>query len=123
MLFAEPPEQAMTLKSLPPDASTVTNWYRQNVYDPSDERIGEISDVLVDRDGKIAAFMVSVGSLLGRDAGRLLGLCQTGQHNGNGGREHSFVEKPRICGLNETQRPACCSCDRGHPNCDATRLG
>jgi sporulation protein YlmC with PRC-barrel domain len=60
-----PPEQAMTLKSLPPDASTVTNWYKQNVYDPSEEKVGEISDVLVDRDGKVSAFIVSVGGFLG----------------------------------------------------------
>lgn len=29
-----PAEQAATLKSLPREASTVTNWYKQNVYDP-----------------------------------------------------------------------------------------
>lgn len=60
-----PAEQAITLKSLPPDASTVTNWYKQNIYDPSDQKIGEISDVLVAKDGKIDAFIVSVGGFLG----------------------------------------------------------
>jgi sporulation protein YlmC with PRC-barrel domain len=60
-----PAEQAAPLKSLPPDASTVTNWYKQNIYGPSDEKIGEISDVLVAKDGKIDAFIVSVGGFLG----------------------------------------------------------
>jgi sporulation protein YlmC with PRC-barrel domain len=60
-----PPEQASTLRSLPPDASTVTNWYKQNVYDPAEEKIGEISDVLVDKDGRIGALIVSVGGFLG----------------------------------------------------------
>jgi sporulation protein YlmC with PRC-barrel domain len=60
-----PSEQAMTLKSLPPAASTVTNWYKQNVYDPSEEKIGEISDVLISKDGKIAAFILSVSGFLG----------------------------------------------------------
>jgi sporulation protein YlmC with PRC-barrel domain len=60
-----PAEQATTLRSLPSEASTVTNWYKQNVYDPSEQKIGEISDVLVDKDGKISAFMVSVGGFLG----------------------------------------------------------
>jgi sporulation protein YlmC with PRC-barrel domain len=60
-----PSAQSQTLSTLPPDASTVTNWYRQNVYDPSDTKIGEITDVLVNRDGKIDAFMVSVGGFLG----------------------------------------------------------
>jgi hypothetical protein len=27
-----PSDPAAALRSLPPDASTVTNWYRQNVY-------------------------------------------------------------------------------------------
>jgi len=57
--------QATTLKSLPPEASTVTNWYKQDVYDPSDKKIGEISDVLVDKDGNVGAFIVSVGGFLG----------------------------------------------------------
>jgi sporulation protein YlmC with PRC-barrel domain len=56
--------QLQTLSILPPDASTVTNWYKQNVYDPSEEKIGEISDVLIRKDGKIAAFIVSVGGFL-----------------------------------------------------------
>ena len=62
---AAPPAQSQTLATLPPDASTVTNWYKQYLYDPSDTKIGEISDVLVDKDGKITAFIVSVGGFLG----------------------------------------------------------
>ena len=60
-----PQAQSQTLSTLPPGASTVTNWYKQNVYDPSEKKIGEISDVLVDKDGKISAFIVSVGGFLG----------------------------------------------------------
>jgi sporulation protein YlmC with PRC-barrel domain len=62
---AAPPSQSQTLTALPPGATTVTNWYKQNVYDPSDAKIGEISDVLVNKDGKIDAFIVSVGGFLG----------------------------------------------------------
>lgn len=46
-------------------AVTITNFYKQNVYDQSDSKIGEIADVLVDKDGKIAAFIISVGGFLG----------------------------------------------------------
>jgi sporulation protein YlmC with PRC-barrel domain len=56
---------AQTLSSLPSNATTVTNWYKQDIYDPSDAKIGEISDVLVDNDGQIGAFIVSVGGFLG----------------------------------------------------------
>jgi hypothetical protein len=58
-------QQATALTSRPPDASAVTNWYRQNVYNPSEQKIGKISDVLVEKDGRIAAFIVSVGGFLG----------------------------------------------------------
>ena len=57
--------RALTMTTLPQGASTVTNWYKQAVYDPSDKKIGEISDVLVDKDGKIGAFIVGVGGFLG----------------------------------------------------------
>lgn len=60
-----PAEQMTTLRSLPTDVATVTNFYKQNVYDPSEQKIGQISDVLVDKDGKIKAFIVSVGGFLG----------------------------------------------------------
>ena len=41
------------------------NWYKQSVYDPSDAKIGEIMDVLADRDGKIVVLIVGVGGFLG----------------------------------------------------------
>ena len=44
---------------------TVTNWYKQNVYDPSDNKIGEIMDVLMDKEGKATALIVGVGGFLG----------------------------------------------------------
>ena len=62
---AAPQAQSQTLATLPSDASTVTKWYKQDVYDPSENKIGEISDVLMDNDGKISAFIVSVGGFLG----------------------------------------------------------
>jgi sporulation protein YlmC with PRC-barrel domain len=59
------PAQAQVLSSLPANSMTVTNYYKQNVYGPSDAKIGEISDVPVGRDGKVDAFIVSVGGFLG----------------------------------------------------------
>jgi hypothetical protein len=53
------------MTSLPVDAMTVTIFYKQNVYDPGDNKIGEIADLLVEPDGKIPAVMVSVGGFLG----------------------------------------------------------
>jgi len=47
------------------ESVTVTDYYKQNVYDPSDQKIGEIKDVLIAPDGKIAAFIVEVGGFIG----------------------------------------------------------
>ena len=58
-----PSAQIMT--SLPGEAMTVTHWYKQNVYDPGENKIGEIMDVLVDREGKTTALMIGVGGFLG----------------------------------------------------------
>jgi len=56
---------AEILTTIPADSNTVTHWYKQNVYDPSDNKIGEIMDVLVDKDGKVNALIVGVGGFLG----------------------------------------------------------
>ena len=59
------PNSAKVLNSAPENAVTVTDYYHQNVYDPSDNKIGEIKDVLIDRDGRVAALIVAVGGFLG----------------------------------------------------------
>jgi sporulation protein YlmC with PRC-barrel domain len=56
---------AKILPSIPANAMTVTHWYKQSVYDPSDAKIGEIMDVLTGRDGKIEVLIVGVGGFLG----------------------------------------------------------
>jgi hypothetical protein len=60
---AGPAAQAMS--SIPANSLTATVWHKQNVYDPGDNKIGEIMDVLVDRDGKITTLIVGVGGFLG----------------------------------------------------------
>ena len=51
-----------------PESVTVTDYYKQNVYDPSDKKIGEIKDVLIGSDGKVVAFIVEVGGFIGAGA-------------------------------------------------------
>src|SRR6202140_4236678 len=53
------------LANVPADNLTVTHWYKQNVYDPSDSKIGEIMDVLVDHEGKIGVLIGGVGGFVG----------------------------------------------------------
>ncbi len=53
------------MTSIPSNSVTVTDWYKQNVYDPHNTKIGEIMDVLVSRDGKVNSVIVGVGGFLG----------------------------------------------------------
>jgi sporulation protein YlmC with PRC-barrel domain len=48
-----------------PTGTTVTNFYKQNVYDPSDNKIGDIDDVLIDKQGHVTSVLVGVGGFLG----------------------------------------------------------
>jgi hypothetical protein len=56
---------AKIMTTLPADAMSITNFYKQNVYDPVDNKIGDIVDLLVKKDGTIAVAMVAVGGFLG----------------------------------------------------------
>jgi sporulation protein YlmC with PRC-barrel domain len=62
-LAANPPEQTIT--SLPSGALPISDYYNQSVYDNQDNKIGDVNDLLVDRDGKINAVIVGVGGFLG----------------------------------------------------------
>ena len=58
-------ESARMQSSIPGNALTVTDWYKQDVYDPNNNKIGQISDVLVDKSGKISTLIIGVGGFLG----------------------------------------------------------
>jgi sporulation protein YlmC with PRC-barrel domain len=58
---------ARFIPTLPADSTTVTNYYKQNVYDPSNNKIGDIVDLMVEKDGHITISMIGVGGFLGVD--------------------------------------------------------
>jgi sporulation protein YlmC with PRC-barrel domain len=51
--------------NLAPSSLTVTDWYKQSVYDGSNNKIGQIMDVLVSTDGRVDALIIGVGGFLG----------------------------------------------------------
>jgi sporulation protein YlmC with PRC-barrel domain len=53
------------MTSVPAQSVTVTDWYKQSVYDTQNNKIGDVEDVLVDSQGKIDALIIGVGGFLG----------------------------------------------------------
>jgi sporulation protein YlmC with PRC-barrel domain len=63
--FAVSAARADVMTTVPSSSLTVTNWYKQDVYDQSNAKIGQIMDVLVGQDGQVSALIVGVGGFLG----------------------------------------------------------
>ena len=59
-----PPASGL-MTAVPTSSRTVTDWYKQDVYDPSHNKIGQVSDVLVGQNGQINALIIGVGGVLG----------------------------------------------------------
>jgi sporulation protein YlmC with PRC-barrel domain len=57
--------RAELMSSVPQTSRTVTDWYKQNVYDPSNNKIGEIMDVLIEPNGQANTAIIGVGGFLG----------------------------------------------------------
>jgi sporulation protein YlmC with PRC-barrel domain len=49
----------------PSSAFTVTNYYKQDIYDKNNNKVGKIDDVLIGKDGRIESLIVGVGGFLG----------------------------------------------------------
>ena len=56
---------ATTMSAAPADSWTVTNYYKQSIYDPKEVRIGTIDDVLVDKSGKVTGLVIGMDDVLG----------------------------------------------------------
>jgi sporulation protein YlmC with PRC-barrel domain len=54
--------------SVPSDALTISNYYEQDVYDNQNNKIGDVKDVLLDKEGRVSAVIVGVGGVLGLGA-------------------------------------------------------
>lgn len=63
--FAVSAAKADVMTTVPSSSRTVTDWYKQDVYDQSNNKIGEVMDVLVGQDGQVSALILGVGGFLG----------------------------------------------------------
>ncbi|MFZ0425068.1 MAG: PRC-barrel domain-containing protein [Xanthobacteraceae bacterium] len=57
--------RADLMSSVPSSSLTVTDWYKQPVYDKTNAKIGDINDVLVGPTGEVNAVILGVGGFLG----------------------------------------------------------
>ena len=57
--------RAELMSSVPQTSRTVTDWYKQNVYDQGNNKIGEIMDVLIEPNGQANTAIIGVGGFLG----------------------------------------------------------
>jgi sporulation protein YlmC with PRC-barrel domain len=55
------------MMTLPGNTIPVSEYYKENVYDAHDSKIGDIKDVLLDKSGHVAAVILGVGGFLGID--------------------------------------------------------
>ena len=62
---ATPSEVLRPLTRLPTYASLISAYYNADVYDQKGKKVGEVTDMLVDKHGEITAVMLSVGGFLG----------------------------------------------------------
>jgi sporulation protein YlmC with PRC-barrel domain len=53
------------MTDVPPNSMPITNFYKQNVYDQGNNKIGDVDDVLLGADGKVTALVIGVGGFLG----------------------------------------------------------
>jgi sporulation protein YlmC with PRC-barrel domain len=89
---------AQIMSSIPANAVTITHWYKQSVYDPNDSKIGEIMDVLVDREGKATALIVGVGGFLGmgeKDVAVPFNAVQVTNKNNNNNKWHLVMNSTK----------------------------
>jgi len=48
-----------------PAGKTIQDYYKQSVYDPANNKIGSVEDVVVNDSGQVTAFIIGVGGFLG----------------------------------------------------------
>jgi len=62
---AEARKAGSAASSVAAQGVTITDWYKQSVYDLSNNKVGEIVDLLVMPDGKISLLVLRAGGFLG----------------------------------------------------------
>jgi sporulation protein YlmC with PRC-barrel domain len=79
-------KEEMLMTAVPASSVTVGDYYKQDVYDSHDNKIGSVSDVLLDKSGQVSAVILGVGGFLGigeKDVAVPFKALQVREKNGN----------------------------------------
>jgi sporulation protein YlmC with PRC-barrel domain len=59
------PDSAQFGTTVPADAVSISTYYNEDVYDTQDNKIGDVNDILLDKDGRVSTVIIGVGGFLG----------------------------------------------------------
>jgi sporulation protein YlmC with PRC-barrel domain len=70
LALAEAPREPSTGRSVATSSLSTDHWlasdvYKADVYDPSENKIGKVTDLMIDRNGNVAGAVIGVGGFLG----------------------------------------------------------
>jgi len=51
--------------TVPSDALSISTYYNEDVYDNQNNKIGDVNDILLDKDGRVSTVIIGVGGFLG----------------------------------------------------------
>ena len=51
--------------TVPADALSISTYYNEDVYDTQENKIGDVNDILLDKDGRVSTVIIGVGGFLG----------------------------------------------------------
>lgn len=51
--------------TVPADALSISTYYNEDVYDNQNNKIGDVNDILLDKDGRVSTVIIGVGGFLG----------------------------------------------------------
>ena len=58
-------QESTQFVTVPSDALPISTYYNEDVYDNQDNKIGDVNDILLDKDGRVSTVIIGVGGFLG----------------------------------------------------------
>lgn len=58
-------ESTQFVTAVPSDALSISTYYNEDVYDNQNNKIGDVNDILLDKDGRVSTVIIGVGGFLG----------------------------------------------------------